>query len=76
MDMAAPKAVLQTRYFTLQKTIDVIHKASAPAHFLSCRELEDVLTLVMGVCSNQKVNIGNMHMAEERMCSSPRKGRR
>ena len=31
MDMAAPQGVA-TRYFSLQKTIDVIHKAAARQH--------------------------------------------
>ena len=48
MDMAAPSGVA-TRYFTLQKTIDVIHKASASQHiFLVAENPEDVLTLVKG----------------------------
>ena len=37
MDMAAPQGVA-TRYFSVQKTIDVIHKAAARQHiFLSWR---------------------------------------
>ena len=64
MDMAAPNGVA-TRYFTLQKTIDVIHKASASQHiFLVAENPEDVLTLVKGGVPIKKVNIGNMHMAE------------
>ncbi len=64
MDMAAPSGVA-TRYFTLQKTIDVIHKASESQHiFLVAENPEDVLTLVKGGVPIKKVNIGNMHMAE------------
>lgn len=64
MDMAAPNGVA-TRYFTLQKTINVIHKASASQHiFLVAENPEDVLTLVKGGVPIKKVNIGNMHMAE------------
>lgn len=64
MDMAAPAGV-QTRYFSLQKTIDVIHKASDKQKiFLICETPQDVLTLVEGGVPIAKVNIGNMHMAD------------
>ena len=64
MDMAAP-ASAQTRYFTLQKTIDIIHKANDKQKiFIICEKPQDVLTLVEGGVPIKKVNIGNMHMAE------------
>lgn len=64
MDMAAPSGV-DTRYFTLQKTIDVIHKAADRQKiFIICETPEDVLTLVEGGVPIKNVNIGNMHMAE------------
>lgn len=64
MDMAAPNGVA-TRYFTLQKTIDIIHKASPNQKiFIIAENPEDVLTLVEGGVPIKKVNIGNMHMAE------------
>ncbi len=64
MDMAAPAGV-QTRYFSLQKTIDVIHKANdKQLIFLICETPQDVLTLVEGGVPITKVNIGNMHMAD------------
>lgn len=64
MDMAAPTGV-QTRYFTIQKTIDIIHKASAKQLiFIICENPQDVLKLVEGGVPIKKVNIGNMHMAE------------
>lgn len=64
MDMAAPNGV-QTRYFTLKKTIEVIHKASAKQKiFIICENPADVLTLVEGGVPIKEVNIGNMHMAE------------
>ena len=64
MDMAAPSGV-QTRYFTLQKTIDIIHKANDKQKiFIICETPEDVLTLGEGGVPITKVNIGNMHMAE------------
>ena len=64
MDMAAPAGV-QTRYFTLEITIEIIHKA-APRQkiFIICENPEDVLTLVRGGVPIKKLNIGNMHMAE------------
>ena len=64
MDMAAP-SYAQTRYWTLDKTISTIHKASPKQHiFLICEPPEDVLKLVEGGVPIKKVNIGNMHMAE------------
>ena len=64
MDMAAP-SYAQTRYWTLDKTISTIHKASPKQHiFLICETPEDVLKLVEGGVPIKKVNIGNMHMAE------------
>lgn len=64
MDMAAP-AGAQTRYFTIQKTIDIIHKASDKQKiFIICENPQDVVKLVEGGVPLKKVNIGNMHMAE------------
>lgn len=64
MDMAAPIGVA-TRYWTIQKTIDTIHKAAdRQLIFLICENPTDVLKLVEGGVPINKVNIGNMHMAE------------
>ena len=64
MNMAAP-AYAQTRYFTIQKTIDVIGKASdAQKIAIICETPQDVLKLVEGGVPIKKVNIGNMHMAD------------
>ncbi|MDO4466196.1 MAG: PTS N-acetylgalactosamine transporter subunit IIB [Bacillota bacterium] len=64
MNMAAPDSV-QTRYFSIQKTIDVIHKASPKQLiFIICENPTDVVKLVEGGVPIDKVNIGNMHMAE------------
>lgn len=64
MDMAAPTGVA-TRYFTIQKTIDVIHKAADRQKiFIICETPQDVLKLVEGGVPIKKVNIGNMHMSE------------
>ena len=64
MDMAAP-SYAQTRYWTIQKTIDTIHKASDKQKiFLICENPQDVLRLVEGGVPVKKLNIGNMHMSE------------
>ena len=66
MDMAAPAGVAM-RYFSLQKTIDVIHQASFDQLiFLVVDNPADVLTLVRGGVPIKKVNVGNMHRAEGR----------
>lgn len=62
--MAAPAGVA-TRYFSLQKTIDIIHKAADRQKiFIIVETPEDVLALVEGGVPITKVNIGNMHIAE------------
>ncbi|MEG2983216.1 MAG: PTS galactosamine transporter subunit IIB [Peptostreptococcaceae bacterium] len=64
MDMAAP-SFAQTRYFTIEKTINIIHKASEAQHIaIICENPQDVLRLVEGGVPIKKVNIGNMHMAQ------------
>ncbi len=64
MNMAAPQGVA-TRYFSIQKTIDVIHKAAPRQHiFLIVENPEDALRLVKGGVPIKKLNIGNMHMSE------------
>lgn len=64
MKMAAP-SYAQTRFFSLEKTIEIIHKASDKQKiFIICETPQDVLKLVEGGVPIDKVNIGNMHMAE------------
>lgn len=64
MDMAAP-SYAQTRYWTLEKTINTIHKASESQKiFIVCENPIDVLKLVENGVPITKVNIGNMHMAK------------
>ncbi|MFM1524684.1 MULTISPECIES: PTS galactosamine transporter subunit IIB [Helcococcus] len=64
MDMAAPNGVA-TRYFSIEKTISIIDKASPKQKiFIICENPQDVLRLVEGGVPITKVNIGNMHMAE------------
>lgn len=64
MDMAAP-GYAQTRYWTIEKTINTIHKAAdRQLIFIVCETPKDVLRLVEGGVPIKKVNIGNMHMSE------------
>src|SRR5699024_4998384 len=64
MDMVLPDTV-QTRYFSLQKTIDMIHKASPRQKiFLVVRDVHDALTLKEGGVPIDRLNIGNMHYVE------------
>ncbi|MBU5437951.1 PTS N-acetylgalactosamine transporter subunit IIB [Tissierella sp. MSJ-40] len=64
MDMAAPSTV-DTRYFTIQETIDKIHKAADDQLiFLVTRTPENVLKMVEGGVPIKKVNISNMHFKE------------
>lgn len=53
------------RFFTIQKTIDVIHKASPQQKiFVLCNNPTDVAKLVEGGVPIKHVNIGNMHYHE------------
>lgn len=64
MDMAAP-SYASTRYWTIEKTINTIHKASErQLIFIVCETPADVLKLVEGGVPIKKVNIGNMHMSQ------------
>lgn len=64
MNLAAPKGV-QTRFFSIQKTIDIIHKASDRQLIAIIAETpQDVVKLVEGGVPIKKVNVGNMHMSE------------
>ena len=64
MDMAAPAGV-QTRYFSIQKTIEIIHKASPKQKiFMVVENPQDALKLAEGGVPIKKLNIGNMHMSE------------
>ena len=64
MDMVLPD-VIQTRFFTLQKTIDIIHKASPRQKiFLVVRDVQDALKLKEGGVPIDHINVGNMHYEE------------
>jgi PTS system galactosamine-specific IIB component len=61
MKMAADSVGIQSRFFTLDKTIDVIHKAlPTQAIFLVCATPASVLKLMKGGVPIKSVNIGNM----------------
>lgn len=64
MDMAVASAA-ETRYFTLQKTIDVIHLAGDwQKIFLVVKTPQDALKLVENGVPIDILNIGNLHFSE------------
>lgn len=64
MQMACP-ASCSPRFWTVQKTIETIHKASdSQKIFVVCENPSDVLKLVEGGVPIKKVNVGNMHMSD------------
>lgn len=71
MDMVVPDTI-QTRFFSIQKTIDIIHKASPRQKiFIVVKDPHDALKLVKGGVPIKKVNIGNMHYEEGKKQISP-----
>jgi PTS system galactosamine-specific IIB component len=65
MQMAAETMGFQVRFFTVAKTIEIIHKA-APSQkiFIICRTPKEVAELIRGGVPINKVNIGNMHVSQ------------
>ncbi|GIP63568.1 PTS N-acetylgalactosamine transporter subunit IIB [Virgibacillus pantothenticus] len=64
MDMVLPD-VIQARYFSIQKTIDIIHKASPKQKiFLVVKDVHDALALKQGGVPIDHINVGNMHYEE------------
>lgn len=60
-----------TRFFTIQKTIDVIHKASAKQLiFIVVRDPQNARKLVEGGVPIDKLCIGNMHPADGKVLSN------
>lgn len=56
---------MQTRFFTIQETIDKIHKASSKQKIFIVVEFpKDVLALVEGGVPIKEVVLGNMHPSE------------
>lgn len=63
MSATAKSAGCGIRFFTLEKTIAVIHKASASQHiFLIVRDPQSARKLVEGGVPIDKLCIGNMHV--------------
>ncbi|ENK6701044.1 PTS system mannose/fructose/N-acetylgalactosamine-transporter subunit IIB [Yersinia enterocolitica] len=55
----------ECRFFSIEKTINAIHKASASQKiFILVRSPQDALALVKGGVPIKKINIGNMHYKE------------
>lgn len=65
MQSTAETSGAGVRFFSLQKTIDVIHKA-APRQkiFIVCKTPKDVRTLIEGGVPIKEVNVGNMHFTQ------------
>ncbi|WP_232697325.1 PTS N-acetylgalactosamine transporter subunit IIB [Brevibacillus daliensis] len=64
MEMVVPDTIA-TRFFSIQKTIEVIHKASPRQKiFLVVKDPQDLEKLVKGGVPIKQVNVGNMHFAE------------
>lgn len=64
MDMVLPD-VISARYFSLQKTINVIHKAGPRQKiFLVVKDVHDALALKEGGVPIDQINVGNMHYEE------------
>ena len=62
MKIAADSLGLATRFFTVDQTIETIHKASASQKILLiCKTPKTVRRLIEGGVGIKKVNVGNMH---------------
>ncbi|WP_303972797.1 PTS sugar transporter subunit IIB [Streptococcus merionis] len=60
-------ASIALRFFTVQKVIDVIHKANpAQKIFIIVKDLPDALRLVKGGVPIKELNIGNIHNAPDK----------
>lgn len=62
MRITAESSGAGIRFFTIEKTINIIHKASpAQKIFIVCRTPNEVRVLVEGGVPIKDVNVGNMH---------------
>ncbi len=62
MEVTAQSSGAGVRFFTLQKTIDVIHKASERQKiFIVVKTPREVRKLIEGGVPIKEVNVGNMH---------------
>lgn len=65
MSMTAERSGIDIRFFSIQKTISIIHKASSEQKiFIVCRTPDIVRKLYNGNVPIRKVNVGNMHFSE------------
>ena len=65
MQLAASSLGFDSRFFTVQHTIDVIAKASDDQKILLvCKTPETLRKLIEGGVEIKKVNIGNMHFSD------------
>lgn len=65
MELAASSLGFDSRFFTVQHTIDVIAKASDDQKILLvCKTPETLRKLIEGGVEIKKVNIGNMHFSD------------
>lgn len=64
MKTVVPSSIAM-RFFSIQKVIDIIHKASpAQVIFLVVKDLKDAQALIKGGVPIKELNIGNIHNAE------------
>ena len=64
MEATAKSSGAGIRFFTVQKTIDIINKASESQKiFLVCKTPKEVRQLVEGGVPISEVNVGNMHFS-------------
>lgn len=62
MQVTAESSGVGIRFFSIQKTIEVIHKASSKQKiFIVCRTPKAVRALLDGNVPIREVNVGNMH---------------
>ena len=65
MEVVAESSNAGVRFFTIEKTINVIHKAaSSQKIFIVCRTPEVVKKLIDGNVPITNVNVGNMHFSQ------------
>ncbi|MGL5693342.1 MAG: PTS galactosamine transporter subunit IIB [Peptostreptococcaceae bacterium] len=65
MQMTADTAGVGIRFFTLDRTIEIIHKASPKQKiFIICKTPADVKKLIDGGVPIKELNLGNMHFTQ------------
>ena len=65
MSATAKSSGAGVRFFSIQKTIDIIHKAADRQKiFIVCKTPKQVRQLIEGGVPIQEVNVGNMHFSQ------------